>query len=150
MVIVSNTVLHFVKPTLPSRGDRERLRDCEENISTLFLISNPFITFGFWLFIATLGVRFISAEKFALFLSLTLVLKFIEDGFIFYYIYRTPHLKRFIIQSYRTSKTKVLLGYIYFIIETAYDCFVFFFFLGLKTHWPKRKDLQIPRNATAK
>ena len=58
-----------------------------------------------------------------------------------YYILKTPKLKLFVIQSYHTSKIKIFLGYIYFKIETAYDCFIFFIFCGLMTHWPKRKDI---------
>ena len=137
ILMITNTILQVAKPSLPSQR-------AESNMSKLFFISNPVILFGSGLF-ATVSVFFIPAEEFALFLSLALFIGLIEDAFIAYYIYKTPNLKRYIIQEFHTSKSKVVLGHIYFIIETMYDCFIFFFFCGLLTHWPKRKDLP-PKN----
>ena len=107
-------------------------------ILKIFLAYKPYMSI---LFLATTAsIWFISSEQFGLFLTLSLVISFVQQSFNFYYIIKTPKLKRFAVKSFHNSKNKVVLKFFGFIVESYYDSLIFLIFLGQMTTYPKRKN----------
>ena len=134
IVLITNTLLMLIKPRSPfeERGPE---------ILKILLAYKPYMSI---LFLATTAsIWFISSEQFGLFLTFSLGISFVYQSFNFYYIMKTPKLKRFALKTFHTSRTKDVLKFLGFIIESYYDSLIFLIFLGQMTTYPKRKDKPI-------